>query len=388
MIGSIIGFMTTELPDDIAAICGETRKVVSGLLAHEADFQRTNVVPPAVDETLRSLGYYGMRIPEAYGGTALGMLATVAVVEELGRLPPQFWSFLRVALGPSSKALVLHGTPAQKDRWLPAIVKGSCGVAFVLTESEAGSDLGSMRTRADRVTDGYVLNGSKTYISNADRADLFLVFARTSSAARLKGGLSTFLVEPGLPGMTIGPAMPTMGTTLHGLFEVSFQDCHLPKDSLLGEEGSGFDHAMASLNEGRLNVGATAIGMARFALELATDHVKTRVAFGEPLAAKQAVQHMLANAAIELHAGRLMLLDAARAVDAGVDASASSAMVKIYCSEAAGRIVDMAVQLFGAAGYSRGMPVERLYRDVRVLRIYEGASEILRNVVARKVLSD
>ena len=364
-----------------------TRNLVDDLLTHEPAFQRTNVVPPQVEASFRELGYYGMRVPEAYGGTALGMLATVAVVSELGRLPPQFWSFLRVALGPSSKTLVRRGTEAQKNRWLSAIVQGACGVAFVLTEAEAGSDLSAMRTRAERVDGGYLLNGSKVFISNADRAGLFVVFARTSTAARLKGGLSTFLVEPGQAGMTVGPPMPTMGTTLSGLFEVSFENCFVPEHNLLGEEGMGFDHAMESLNEGRLNVGAIAIGMGRFALDLAVGHVKTRVAFGHPLADKQAVQHMLANAAMELHAGWLMLLDAARNLDAGADASGSSAMVKIYCSEAAGRAVDMAVQLFGAAGYSRGMPVERLYRDVRVLRIYEGASEVLRNVVARKVLS-
>jgi acyl-CoA dehydrogenase len=377
----------SQLPDDIEQMRDATRKLVDDLLAHEPAFQRTNSVAPEVDAAFRRLGYYGMRVPEQYGGSALGMLATVAVVSELGRLPPQFWSFLRVALGPSSKTLVQHGTPEQKDRWLPAIVAGKCGVAFVLTEPEAGSDLAAMRTRAERVAGGYRLDGAKTYISNADRADLFVVFARTSSEARLKGGLSTFLVEPGQAGMTVGPPMPTMGTTLNGLFEVRFDDAFVAESNRLGEEGKGFEHAMESLNEGRLNVGAIAVGMGRFALELAIDHARTRIAFGQPIASNQAVQHMLANAAMELHAAWLMLLDAARAIDEGAEASASSAMVKVFCSEAAGRAVDMAVQLFGAAGYSRGVPVERLYRDVRVLRIYEGASEVLRNVVARKLLA-
>ncbi len=364
-----------------------TREVVAKLLVHDSEFQRTNVVPAAVEAALRELGAYGLRIPVQFGGTEQGMLATVAVVSELGRLPPQFWSFLRVALGPSSKALVMHGTPAQQAKWLPAIAAGRCGVAFVLTEPDAGSDLSALRTRATATPGGYVLNGAKTYISNADRAHLFLMFARTGGAGQLKGGLSTFLVEPNQRGVHISPPMPTMGTTLDGLFEVSFNDCFVPADGLLGVEGEGFNYAMESLNEGRLNVGAMAIAMGRYALELALDHVKTRMAFGKAIAANQAVQHMLANAAMELHAGWLMLLDAARRVDAGADAAASSAMVKIYCSEAAGRAVDMAVQLFGAAGYLRGMPVERLYRDVRVLRIYEGASEVLRNVVAKSVLA-
>jgi acyl-CoA dehydrogenase len=381
--------MKTNLPDDVEEMRVQTARLVQDLLKHEPAFHRTNAVAPEVHQAFKQLGYYGMRIPEAFGGSALGMLPTVAVVSELGRLPPQFWSFLRVALGPSSKSIVKHGTPAQQDRWLPRMAQGDCGVAFVLTESEAGSDLSSIRTQArrDGDGDGWVLNGTKTYISNADKADLLVVFARTSDSARLKGGLSAFLVAPGQSGMRVGPAMPTMGTTLEGLFEISFEDCRLPADSLLGEEGKGFDYAMESLNEGRLNVGAIAVGMGRFALELAVEHVKTRIAFGQPLASNQAVQHMLANAAMELHAAWLMLVDAARRVDAGEDASQASAMVKIYCSEAAGRAIDTAVQLFGAAGYSRGVPVERLYRDVRVLRIYEGASEVLRNLVARKVLS-
>jgi alkylation response protein AidB-like acyl-CoA dehydrogenase len=380
--------MDHDNSDEIEQMRLETSKLVDDLLAHEPAFHRTNQVPDEVDAAFRRLGYYGMRIPEEFGGTALGMRATVGVVRELGRLPPQFWPFLRVALGPSSKSLVRHGSAAQKQRWLPAMAAGECGVAFVLTESEAGSDLAAMRTRAVRAPGGYVLNGAKTYISNADKAGLFVVFAKTDPAASLKASLSTFLVAAGHPGMAIGPAMPTMGATLNGLFEVTFTDCFLPHEALLGEEGHGFAYAMESLNEGRLNVGAIAVGMGQFALELALDHAKTRIVGGQPLAANQAVQHMLTNAAMELHAGWMMVQDAARRLDAGTDASASSAMVKIFCSEAAGRAADMAVQLFGASGYSRGFQVERLYRDVRVLRIYEGASEILRNVVAKKLLSD
>jgi acyl-CoA dehydrogenase len=380
--------MDTNLPEEIEQMRTATRRLVDDLMKQETEFLSTNKVPPVVDASFRELGYYGLRIPEAFGGSALGMLGTVAVVSELGRLPPQFWSFLRVALGPSSKTLVKHGTEAQKSRWLPAIGNGTCGVAFALTEAGAGSDLSSMRMSARRVEGGYVLNGTKIYISNADRAGLFVVFARTSASTRLKEALSAFLVDAGQPGMHVGPPMPTMGTTLNGLFELSFDNCVIPAANLLGEEGKGFQYAMESLNEGRLNVGATAIGMGKFALELAIEHTRTREAFGKTLSENQVVQHMLADAAMEMHASWLMLVDAANRVDLGEDASAVSAMVKIYCTEAAGRAVDTAVQLLGAAGYSRGVKVERLYRDVRVMRIYEGASEILRNVVARKLLSD
>ncbi len=364
-----------------------TAKLVDDLLAHESSFQKSNIVPPQVDRAFRELGYYGMRIPMEYGGSELGMQATVGIVRELGRLPPQFWPFLRVALGPSSKTIVRHGTKYQKMRWLPAMASGECGVAFVLTESEAGSDLTAMRTRAMKTQNGYILNGVKTYISNADKAGLFVVFAKTDPVAKLKDAISAFLVPAGHPGMSVGPPTQTMGTTLDGLFEVTFNDCLVPEDALLGSEGNGFFHAMESLNEGRLNVGAMAIGMGKFALDLALEHVKTRKVGGLPLANNQAVQHMIANSASDLHAGWLMVLDAAQKLDDGKDASATSAMVKVFCTEASGRVADMAVQLFGASGYSRGFQVERIYRDIRVLRIYEGASEVLRNAIAKMIIS-
>ena len=185
----------------------------------------------------------------------------------------------------------------------------------------------------------------------------------------------------------VGPPMPTTGTTLDGLFDVSFADCRVPADALLGEEGRGFDYAMESLNDGRINVAAIAIAMGRYAVALAIEHVKTRIAFGQPIVSNQVVQHMLADASMELHAGWLMVLDAARGIDAGRDAASTAAMAKVYCTEAATRAIDVAEQLFGAAGYTRGMAAERLYRDVRVLRIYEGASEILCNQIARKLLA-
>lgn len=374
--------------EEIEQMRDQTARVVADLLSHEPSFHRTNAVPPQVDAAFRELGYYGMRIPTEFGGMALGMQPTVEVVRQLGRLPPQFWPFLRVALGPSSKTIVRHGSAQQKDRWLPAMAAGDCGVAFVLTESEAGSDLAAMRTRAVRAEGGYRLDGTKTYISNADKAKLFVVFAKTDPEAALKGAVSAFLIPAGQRGMTIGPAMPTMGTTLDGLFELRFEDCVVPETALLGAEGQGFRYAMESLNEGRLNIGAIATGMGQFALELAIDHARTRMVGGQPLAANQAVQHMFANAAMDLHAGWLMVRDAAKRLDDGADAASLTAMVKVFCSEAAGRTADMAVQLFGASGYSRGFQVERIYRDVRVLRIYEGASEVLRNVIGRKLISD
>ncbi len=367
--------MHAYFSDDVEQMRRETARLVDDLMQHEQEFQATNVVPAAVDQSFKDLGYYGLRVPEAFGGSGLSMLPTVAIVSEL-----------RVALGPASSTLVHHGNQRQQDTWLPRVAQGDCGVAFALTEPEAGSDLSSMRTKAVRTHGGYLLNGSKTFISNADKAGLFVVFARTNADAKLREGISAFLVPAGHQGMKVGPPMPNMGTTVNGLFEVFFDDCMLPDDALLGEEGKGFSYAMESLNEGRINVGAIAVSMGRYAVDLAIAHTNTRISFGAPLSENQAIRHMLANAAMELHAGWLMVLDAATRLDTRAEAGVQSAMVKVYCSEVAGRAIDTAVQLFGASGYTRGFAVERLYRDVRVLRIYEGASEILRNLVGRKLL--
>jgi len=379
--------MDLDLPPDLKQIQRSTRDLVDSLLGFEPEFNDTGKVPAAVHRGLKELGLFGVAIPEEFGGMDLGVFATAVIQSELGRLPPQFWGALRVLMGPGSKAIVAHGAAAQRAKWLPRIAQGECTVAFALTESEAGSDVARMTTKAERRQDGYLLNGRKSLISNAQRADVLMVFAYTDRSAGSKG-ISAFLMEPDTPGFQVTSIIPTMGASLGGLTEIAFDDCRLPPDSLIGEEGMGFRYAMESLNEGRLNVGATAIGMGNLALEQSVGYAKQRIAFGKPIADFQSIQHMLADMAVDMHAAQQMLHEAAWLMDQGRGSAAKCSMVKLFCSEAAFRTADRAVQIHGGAGYCRGVVVERIFRDSRALRIYEGTSEIQRNLIAKALLRE
>ena len=379
--------MDFDLPPDLKQMQESTRSLVESLLRYEPKFHETGEVPGEVHDGLKGLGLFGVAIPESFGGTGLGAFATAIIQMELARLPPQFWGALRVLMGPGSKAIVAHGSEEQRNAWLPRIARGECTVAFALTEPDAGSDVSRMTTTAQRSNDGYVISGRKALISNAQRADLIMVFAYTNRSAGLNG-ISAFLMEPSTPGFQVTSIIPTMGASLGGLTEIVFDDCRLPAESLIGEEGKGFRYAMESLNEGRLNVGATGVGMGDLALEQSVSYAKQRVAFGKPIADFQTIQHMLADMVVDMHAARQMLLEAAWLLDQGRGSAAKCSMVKLFCSEAAFRTADKAVQIHGGAGYCRGVVVERIFRDTRALRIYEGTSEIQRNLIAKALLRD
>jgi acyl-CoA dehydrogenase len=384
---TVVMLMNLDLPSDLKQIQQSTRELVDSLLGFEPEFHNTGKVPAGVHEGFKELGLFGVAIPEAFGGLDLGVFATAVIQSELGRLPPQFWGALRVLMGPGSKAIVAHGTDAQKRKWLPRIAQGDCTVAFALTESEAGSDVARMTTKAERREDGYVINGGKSMISNAQRADVLMVFAYTDRSAGLNG-ISAFLMEPDTPGFQVTGIIPTMGASLGGLTEIVFEDCRVPHDNLIGKEGMGFRYAMESLNEGRLNVGATGVGMGDLALEQSVGYAKQRIAFGKPIADFQSIQHMLADMAVDMHAARQLLYEAAWLVDQGRGSAAKCSMVKLFCSEACFRTADRAVQIYGGAGYCRGVIVERIFRDARALRIYEGTSEIQRNLIAKALLRE
>lgn len=378
--------MNFDLPDDIAAILETTKQIVRDLLPHEAKFQETGEVPAIVRQTLLENGFFALTLPEEYGGLDMKALGQCVVQAELSHLPPQFWAELRALMGPATKNFLNHATPAQRDRYLPGMVSGELPICFVLTEPHCGSDLASMRSTAKRTADGWVLNGSKTYISNAKKAKLAVVYAYTDRGAGAQKGMSAFLVDADTPGYSVDGTIPLMGTATPGVYEMSFTDVHLPADALLGQEGAGFSYALESLNQGRINLGATALGMGEYALELAIDQAKLRPAFGGVIADFQAIRHYIATMATELRAARLMLLDTAARYDRGEKRRELASMAKLYATEAGGRAVDLAVQIFGGSGYCRGYAVERLYRDVRITRIYEGSSEIQKNTIARELL--
>jgi alkylation response protein AidB-like acyl-CoA dehydrogenase len=378
--------MNFEPSSDARAVTDAVRAAVRDLLTLEPDFHRTGAVPAVASQRFREMGLYGMGIPQAWGGLELEPLSNIAVQVELSHLPPQFWPLLRSALGPSIKTLVNVGTEAQKERWLPAIAAGECGVGIAMTEPHAGSDVSGIKTSAVRRGNVYVLNGTKMFISNANKVDLFTVFAYTDRTKGTSGGISAFLVPRGTPGMTVSAPIPTMGWVQDGVFEVVFDDCEVPAANLLGEEGKGFTYFYRCLNEGRLSVGAQALGAAEIALEHSVAYAQQRTAFGHPIADFQAVQHMLADMDIDVHLSRLMLMEAVGQFQAGRATARTCSRVKLFCSEAAGRVADRGVQVHGGTGYCRGMVVERVYRDVRVLRIYDGTSEIHRNLIAKELL--
>ncbi len=378
--------MDFNLPPDAAEMQEATRKVVDELLQLEPQYHATGQVPDAVEQALRAMGFYGMSIPEAYGGNPLDRITSTAIQLELGRLPPQFWPFVRSALGPGVHIIVDHASEDVKRQWLPGIAAGTSRNCIAITEPNAGSDAARMSTTAVRDGDHYVLNGSKIFISNANHCQSVTVLASTDRS-KGKNGISAFLLDTRTPGFQVARTMATMGWMDDSLCEVTFTDCRVPASHLLGEEGRGLGYAMSGLNEGRLNVGCQALGPATIALEQTIEHAKTRVTFGQALAEHQAIQHMIADMAMDLHAARMVLWEAVWRAARGEDARLKASMVKVICTEAACRIADKALQIFGGSGYCRGTVVERVYRDLRVLRIYEGASEIHRNMIARQLLS-
>ncbi|CAN5190411.1 acyl-CoA dehydrogenase family protein [soil metagenome] len=378
--------MDFELPDDIKEFCDVTRDIVRDLLPYEREFVETGKVNPIVRRTLIENGYFGLALPEEYGGLGLGALAQAAVQIELARLPPQFWTELRPLMGPGAKNIIHHGSDAQKTRLIPGMVTGEIPIAFALTEPNSGSDPGSMRTTATRNADGWVINGSKTYISNGKNAKFVIVYAYTDKAAGPRDGITAFLMPATTPGFSVTGTIELMGTATPGVYELSFDNCQVPADAVIGEEGRGFHYALEGLNEGRMNVGATAVGMGEYALELAIEESKVRPAFGGMIADFQAIRHYLATMATDMRAARLILLDACWRYDQGEKKRELASMAKLFATEAGSRTVDTAVQIFGGAGYCKGYAIERLYRDIRITRIYEGSSEIQRNTIARELL--
>ena len=287
--------------------------------------------------------------------------------------------------GAGSYPILLAGTEAQKQRWLPALARGETVPAFALTEPDAGSDAAAIATRAEKHGDGWILTGAKRFISNAPAAGLYVVFARSGPAGGTRG-LSAFIVPRDAPGLS-GTPMHTLAP--HVLGELRFDRCRVPLDHLLGDEGAGWRIAMGTLDVFRASVGAQAVGLAQAALDLAIAHARRRTQFGQPIAQFQAIQSKLADMATELRAARLLVYSAARLKDAGAArVTLESSMAKLFATEMAQRVVDQAVQIHGGAGVLRGTPIERLYREVRAPRIYEGTSEIQRLIIARQLLRD
>ncbi len=352
----------------------------------ETQVAEADAIPDEILAEMKALGLYGLSIPEAYGGLDLSMEDECLVAIELGRTSPAFRSAFGTNVGIGSQGLVMFGTEAQKARWLPKIATGELVTSFALTEAEAGSDSGAVQTRAVREGDVYVLNGSKRYITNANKAGLFTVMARTNPAAKGGSGVSAFLVPNNLPGLSVGKPEKKMGQQGAHICDVHFDGVRVPVENRLGAEGEGFKVAMQVLDRGRQHISAVCVGVAERLIADAVTYAKERKQFGAAIASFQLIQAMIADSKTEALAARALTLETARHRDAGCGVTLEASAAKLFASEMVGRVADRAVQIFGGAGYIADYGIERFYRDVRIFRIYEGTSQVQQLVVARETL--
>jgi len=365
------------------------RFVRERLVPAEERVAETDQIPDEIAHEMKAMGLYGMTIPEAFGGLGLTMEEEVHVLLELCQTSPAFRSLLGTTVGIGSQGLVMDGTPEQQASWLPRMATGEMVASFCLTEPEAGSDAASLRTRAVKDGDHYVLTGTKRYITNAPQAGVFTVMARTDPTNLGAGGISAFLVDAKSPGITLGKIDKKMGQRGAHTCDVIFDGCRVPAANLIGGvEGRGFKTAMKVLDKGRIHIAAVCVGVATRMLADALRYATERKQFGQAIAEFQLVQAMLADSRAELYAARCMVLDAARQRDEGKPIATEAACCKLFASEACGRIADRAVQIFGGAGYMAESGIERFYRDVRLFRIYEGTSQIQQLVIAKNMMRE
>ena len=346
-----------------------------------AETDRTAQYPAETIDQLFRYGVMGMCVPKEYGGAGADVLSAALAVEELSKYCASTGDIVATHNGLCCDPILANGTEEQKQKYLPMLTTGRHVGAFALTEPNAGSDASKGQTVAKLEGDHYVLNGSKIFITNGYVADIFVVFAMTDKS---KGnhGISAFIVEKSFPGFSVGKHEVKMG--LHGspTAEIVFQDCIVPKENLLGQEGKGFKIAMQTLDGGRIGIAAQALGIAEGAMQEAIDYTKARVQFGKPISKFQNTQFVLADMAVGCEAGRFLIYDAAEKKQNGVRYTKEAAMAKLFCSEHANKTVTKALQALGGYGYTNDYPLERMMRDAKITEIYEGTSEVQRIVIS------
>lgn len=379
----MINFSYTEEQQDIIRT---VRALVEKEIApYAAEMDETEKLHDGLLEKLAAQGLLGVVIPEEYGGIGLDTVTIAALYEELGK------GCAGVATTVAANALasypvIIAGTEEQKKQYFD-VINGERLAAFALTEPGTGSDAGSVSTRAIKTDDGsgYVLNGTKCFITNGALAEMFVVFANTRKTGGIRG-LTAFIVRKGTPGFMIGKAENKMGIRASNTTELIFQDCFIPVEQRLGREGQGFRIAMNTLDAARPLVGAVSVGIAEAAFKACSEYAKVRVQFGKPIASFEMVQQMIADMAIEVEAARMMVQKACWMRDQGVDFSRQAAMAKCYASDVAMRVTTNAVQVMGGYGYMKDYPVEKYMRDAKIMQIYEGTNQIQRMVIANKTL--
>lgn len=343
--------------------------------------------PKELIHKMGELGLMGIPIPEAYGGSGMDFTSYIIAIHELSKVSAALGVILSVHTSVGTNPIIYFGTEEQKQKYLPKLASGEYLGAFALTESSAGSDAASLKTRAKKDGDNYILNGSKMFITNGGVADTYITFARTSDEKGAKG-VSAFIVEKDTSGLLIGKTEKKMG--LHGTktVELNFDQCVVPKAQLLGNEGEGFKIAMANLNFGRIGIAAQALGIGEGALEHAVNYAKEREQFGKPIAHNQGISFKLADMATDVEASKLLVYQAAAMVQADIICNKEASMAKLLASKTARNTSIEAVQIYGGYGYTEDYPVERFFRDAKITEIYEGTSEIQHIVIAKSLLKD
>jgi acyl-CoA dehydrogenase len=381
--------MDFEIPENIRLMRDTVRRFVKNDLEPiSRQIEEQNAIPENIVQKMRDLGFFGLSIPEDYGGMGLNTLGECVLNEEFGRVNVAFRSRFGTNNGIGSQGILIDGTPEQKEKYLPRIASGEWTAAFALTEPNAGSDAANIQTKAEKKGDMYLLNGLKHFITNGDIADVVTVMAVTD---KTKGprGVTAFIVEKTFPGYSVGKIDQKMGIHGNNTSEIVFEDCQVPATCIIGGvEGKGFATAMKVLEKGRITIAAVCVGTAQYCTDLSVAHAKQRVQFGKPIAANQAIQWMLADMAISIYAGRQMVHHTAWCRDQKQRVTQQAAMVKVFCTEMVNRVADSALQIHGGMGYMKESPIERIYRDMRLFRIFEGTSEVQRMVIAREMLKD
>jgi len=365
------------------------RYVRQRLIPAERTIIETDEIPADILQEMREMGLFGLTMPEEYGGSGMNITQYARTVHTISYAMPAFRSIISINIGMFCSALKNGGTDAQKATWFPRVAAGEIA-SFGLTEPGSGSDSAGMQTSAMKTATGWVLNGTKRYITNSPFANVALIMARTSKDSQAKNAhVSAFIVPMDTPGVTVGKADKKMGQAGSQIADIILENVHLPDDALLGGElGKGFAYAMKSLDNGRISVGAAATGYARRALDSAIRYATERKAFGEPIANFQLIQQMLADSEIEIYAAESMMHDVCRRADAGENVLRKAAAFKVFASEMCGRVVDRCVQVYGGAGYLAEYDAERFFRDARIYRIYEGTTQILQLQIAKHMLRE
>jgi butyryl-CoA dehydrogenase len=354
------------------------------ILPVRAELDDKEEFPWEMMKVLADTDMFRVFVPEEFEGLGGGCLDMCLVVEELSRVCCSVaLCYAAVALGITP--LLGYGTEEQKRKYLPDIASGKRLAAFAVTESEAGSDIGAIKTTAHKGKDGYILNGTKQFITNGGEAELYTIIALTDKAKGARGA-SAILVEKGAPGFSFGKKEKKLGIRSSATRELVFEDCLVPEENLIGKEGMGFIITLKLFDNSRPEIGAQAVGLAQGALEAAINHARERVQFGHPIISIQAVQHILADMAMQVEAARALVYAAARTVDSGVkNISGESAMAKVFASDVAMKVTTDAIQVLGGVGYMRDYPVEKMFRDAKITQIYEGTNQVLRNTIASEL---